>query len=145
VAVRLSDVRRDPIANRALEELERRYTVAEGKGGLVLTQRTGNMKFFVHELDDLHQWDFIWNLRLREFLLAIDEQRETWKRRAMEAERKLAEAADNVPSAPGRNVSDVRYGRLGATSQSSSILITPPDTASKRLFETRFSRKYGVK
>jgi hypothetical protein len=112
VALRLSDVRRDPVANRALEELTRRYTVSEGSGGLVLTQRTGNMRLFVHELDDLHQWDFIWNLRLREFLLAIDEQRETWKRRAMEAERKLAEAADNVPSAPGWNVSDVRYGAL---------------------------------
>jgi hypothetical protein len=100
--------------------------VAEGKGGLVLTERTGNMKLFVHELDDLHQWDFNWNLRLREFLISVDEQRESWRRRAieaaaklaeaerraMEAEAKLAEAADNVPSTPGQNVSDVRYGAL---------------------------------
>jgi hypothetical protein len=48
------------------------------------------MRLFVHEMDDLHQWDFIWNLRLREFLLAINEQRETLKRRAIEA--KLAQA-----------------------------------------------------
>ena len=30
----------------------------------------------------------------------------------MEAEAKLAQAADNVPSTPGQNVSDVRYAAL---------------------------------
>jgi hypothetical protein len=70
------------------------------------------MKLFVHELDDLHQWDFNWNLRLREFLISVDEQRESWRRRALEAAAKLAQAADNVPSVPGQNVSDVRYGAL---------------------------------
>ena len=113
MTLKLCDVRRDPVANRALEELTRRYSVAEGKGGLILTQRTGNMRLFVYELDDLYQWDFIWNLRLRQFLLAIDEQRENWKRRALEADAKLAEAADHVPNTAARqNVSDVRYAAL---------------------------------
>jgi hypothetical protein len=74
VSLRLSDVRRDPVAYRALQELSRRYTIAESKTGLVLTQRTGDMKLFIHDLADLHQWDFLWNVRLRELLLAVDEQ-----------------------------------------------------------------------
>jgi len=59
MALRLCDVQRDPIANRALDELTRRYTVAEEKRGLVLTQKSGNMKLFLNDLDDLLQWDFI--------------------------------------------------------------------------------------
>jgi hypothetical protein len=37
----LRDARRDPIANRALGELSRRYNVVEESSGLVLTQRRG--------------------------------------------------------------------------------------------------------
>src|SRR5262249_3743857 len=86
------------IANRALEDLRRRYTVAEEKSGLVLTKKTGNMKLFLYELDDLHQWDFIHNQkmvkeieRLQDFARKIDEHRENWKRRALASEAKLAE------------------------------------------------------
>ncbi len=57
----LWDVKRDPIASRALEQLGDRYTVAEEKTGLVLTGKAGDMKLFLNELDDLHQWDFIHN------------------------------------------------------------------------------------
>ena len=64
MALTLSDVRRDPIASRALDQLAERYTVAEEKTGLVLSQRTGHMKLFLYDLDDLHQWDFIQNKNL---------------------------------------------------------------------------------
>jgi hypothetical protein len=109
----LCDVQRDPSANRALEELKRRYTVAEEKSGLVLTLKEGNMKLFLTELDDLHQWDFIRNQKLRAFLRTIDEQRESWKRRALAAEAKLVEAAANFNNNGGnQNVSDLRYAAL---------------------------------
>jgi hypothetical protein len=116
MALRLCDVQSDPIANRALAELRRRYTVAEEKSGLVLTKKTGNMKLFLNDLDDLHQWDFIHNQkmvkeieRLQAFSRKIDEHRENWKRRALLAEGKLAEA---VASANRQNVSDLRYAAL---------------------------------
>jgi hypothetical protein len=44
MALRLRDVQCDPIADRALKELMHRYTVAEEKSGLVLTEKAGNMK-----------------------------------------------------------------------------------------------------
>jgi hypothetical protein len=107
----LSDVRRDPVAYRALQELSRRYTIAEGETGLVLTLRTGDMKLFVHDLTDLHQWDFLWNVRLRNLLLATDEQQWEWKRRALAAEKRLVElAANGAQSSP--NVADVRFAAL---------------------------------
>ena len=56
MALRLRDVQRDPIANRALNELMRHYSVAEEKSRLVLTKAAGDMKLFLYELDDLHQW-----------------------------------------------------------------------------------------
>jgi hypothetical protein len=95
MALRLYDVQRDPIANRA-----RRYTVAEEKSGLVLTEKAGNMKLFLNDLDDLHQWDFIQNQkmvkeneRLRALLRTIHEQWESWRRRALAAEATLVETA----------------------------------------------------
>jgi hypothetical protein len=113
MALTLCDVRRDPIANRALEELTRRYTVAEEKSGLILTQKSGNMKLFLNDLGDLHQWDFIHNQKLRAFLRTIDEERENWKRRALVAEMKLLEAAANNSNGDGsQNVSDLRYAAL---------------------------------
>jgi hypothetical protein len=113
MALTLSEVRRDPVGNRALEELSRRYAVAEENASLVLTQKTGNLRLFVHELEELHQWDFVWNLKLREYLCIIDEQRENWKRRAVLAEAKLAEVSEALRNAPvSHNVSDVRYAAL---------------------------------
>jgi hypothetical protein len=61
MALSLRDVRCDPIANRALNELMHHYTVAQEKSRLVLTKKTGDMKLFLNDLDDLHQWDFIRN------------------------------------------------------------------------------------
>jgi hypothetical protein len=43
----LREVQCDPIANRALEELMHRYTVAEENSRLVLTAKAGNMKLCV--------------------------------------------------------------------------------------------------
>src|SRR5262245_10685674 len=60
----LLDVRRDPIASRALDQLGERYIVAEEKNGLVLSQKAGDMKLFLYDLDDLHQWDFVQNKNL---------------------------------------------------------------------------------
>jgi hypothetical protein len=108
----LCDVQRDPAAYRALEELKRRYTVAEEKCGLVLTLKEGNMKLFLNDLDDLHQWDFIRNQKLRSVLRTIDEQREGWKRRALMAEAKLVEAGANFSDNGGQKVSDLRYAAL---------------------------------
>jgi len=59
MALSLRDVQRDPIANRALNELMHQYTVAEEKSGLVLTKKAGDMKLFLHDLDDLRQLDFV--------------------------------------------------------------------------------------
>jgi hypothetical protein len=90
MALRLCDVQCDPIADRALKELMDRYTVAEEKSGLVLTEKAGNMKFFLQYVDDLHQWDFIHsqkmvneNERLRALLRTVHQQRESWKVRAL--------------------------------------------------------------
>ncbi len=64
MALSLREVRRDPIANRALRELMHHYTVAEEKSRLVLTKKAGDMKLFLHDLDDLHQLDFIHNQQM---------------------------------------------------------------------------------
>ena len=120
MALSLRDVRRDPVASRALAELTHHYTVAEEKSRLVLTKRAGNMKLFLHELDDLHQWDFIHNKkmmkeigRLRVRSATIEQQRESWKVRALMAEAQLLEAtAKTGNNGRARNVSDVRYASL---------------------------------
>jgi hypothetical protein len=120
MALSLRDVRRDPVANRALEELMHHYTVAEEKSRLVLTKKAGNMKLFLNDLDDLHQWDFIHNQemvkeieRLRVLLTTIEQKRESWKVRALMAETQLLEATVKT-SNNGRcqNVGDVRYASL---------------------------------
>ncbi len=94
MALSLRDVRRDPIANRALNELMHHYTVAEEKSRLVLTKTAGDMKLFLYDLDDLHQLDFAHNQqmvreieRLRVRSSTSDQQRESWKVRALMAER----------------------------------------------------------
>jgi hypothetical protein len=128
MALSLGDIQRDPIANRALNELMHHYTVAEEKSRLVLTKKAGNMKLFLNDLDDLHQLDFVHNQkmvkeieRLRVLLATIEQQRESWKVRALMAEAQLLEAiakpsheAIAKPSQNGRrqNVGDVRYASL---------------------------------
>src|SRR2546428_10144225 len=120
MALRLCDVQRDTIANRALNELMHHYTVAEEKGDLVLTKKAGNMKLFLHDLDDLHQLDFIHNQervreieRLRVLSTTTEQQRESWKVRALMAEAQLLEAtAKTCNHGSCQNVSAVRYASL---------------------------------
>jgi hypothetical protein len=120
MALRLCDVQRDTIANRALNELMHHYTVADEKGSLVLTKKAGDMKLFLHDLDDLHQLDFVHNQqmvkeieRLRMRSTAIEEQRESWKVRALMAEAELLEATAKTRNDAGcQNVSDLRYASL---------------------------------
>jgi hypothetical protein len=99
MALRLRDAQRDPIANRALNELMHHYSVAEEKSRLVLTKAAGDMKLFLYELDDLHQLDFVHYQqmvremqRLRVQATTADQQRESWKVRALMAEAQLLEA-----------------------------------------------------
>jgi hypothetical protein len=120
MALNLRDVRCDPIAKRALNELMHHYTVAQEKSRLVLTKKTGDMKLFLNDLDDLHQWDFIRNQqmvkeieRLHVLLTTTNQQRESWKVRALMAETQLLEATAKTSNNGSRqNVSDVRYASL---------------------------------
>src|SRR6266568_8860210 len=120
MALSLRDVWCDPVANRALEELMHHYTVAEEKSRLVLTKKAGDMKLFLHDIDDLHQLDFVHNQqmvreieRLRVRSTTIDQQRESWKVRALMAEAQLLEATAKTSNNGGcQNVSDVRYASL---------------------------------
>jgi hypothetical protein len=120
MALSLRDVRCDPIANRALAELMHEYTMAEEASRLVLTKKSGTMQLFLHALDDLHQWDFIQHkemLNEREGLRArsatLEQQRESWKVRALMAEAQLLEATAKAGSETrAQNVSDVRYASL---------------------------------
>jgi len=82
----LWDVECDPIAARALDQLVERFTVAEEKSGLVLTNKTGEMKIFLRNLDDLHQWDFIQNKgwkkendQLRSLFLKLFQKCQSWE------------------------------------------------------------------
>ena len=96
------------------------YTVAEEKSRLVLTKKAGDMKLFLHDIDDLHQLDFVHNQqmvreieRLRVRSTTIDQQRKSWKVRALMAEAQLLEATAKTSNNSGRqNVSDVRYASL---------------------------------
>ncbi len=120
MALSLGDIQRDPIANRALNELMHHYTVAEEKSRLVLTKKAGDLKLFLHDLDDLHQSDFVHNQqmvkeieRLRVRSTTIEQQRESWKVRALMAEAQLLEATAKTSNDGGcQNVSDLRYASL---------------------------------
>src|SRR5260221_51816 len=120
MALSLRDVQRDTIANRALKELMHHYTVAEEKSLLVLTKKAGDMKLFLHDLDDLHQLDFVHNQimvkeieRLGVRSTTIEQQRESWKVRALIAEAQLLEAtAKTTNNDRCQNISDVRYASL---------------------------------
>ena len=113
MALSLRDVRRDPIANRALNELMHHYTVAQEKGRLVLTKKTGEMKLFLNDLDDLHQWDFSHHQEIVKKNELLRQQRESWKVRALMAEAESLEATAKTSNNGGcQNVSDLRYASL---------------------------------
>jgi hypothetical protein len=113
MALRLCDVQCDPIADRALKELAHRYTVAEEKSGLVLTEKAGNMKLLLNDLDDLHQWDFSHHQEMVKGNELFRQQRESWKVRALMAEAELLEATAKTSNNGGcQNVSDLRYAAL---------------------------------
>ena len=120
MALSLRDVQCDPIANRALKDVMHHYTVAEEKSHLVLTKRSGDMKPFLYDLDDLHQLDFVHNQqivreieRLRGQSATIDRQRQSWKVRALMAEAQLLEATAKTSNNDGsQKVSDLRYASL---------------------------------
>jgi hypothetical protein len=113
MALRLCDVQCDPIADRALKELAHRYTVAEEKSGLVLTEKAGNMKLLLNDLDDLHQWDFSHHQEMVKENKLLRQQRESWKVRALMAEAELLEATVKTSNNGGcQNVSDLRYAAL---------------------------------
>ena len=116
MALRLADVQRDTIANRTLNQLLEDYSVAEEKSRLVLTKKSEDLKLFLYELEDLHQLDFIWNQQmvrdieqLRVLLTTLEEQRESWKVRALIAEAQLLEATADGAS---QKVADLRYASL---------------------------------
>jgi hypothetical protein len=120
MALRLADVQRDTIANRALNQLLGDYRVAEEKSRLVLTKKSGELKLFLYELDDLHQLDFIYNQQmvrnieqLRMLSTTLEEQRESWKVRALMAEAQLLEATATTKNNGGsERVTDLRYASL---------------------------------
>jgi hypothetical protein len=113
MALRLCDVQCDPIADRALKELAHRYTVAEEKSCLVLTEKAGNVKLFLNDLDDLHQWDFSHHQEMVKGNELFRQQRESWKVRALMAEAELLEATAKTSNNGGcQNVSDLRYAAL---------------------------------
>ena len=78
------------------------------------------MKLFLHDIDDLHQLDFVHNQqmvreieRLRVRAITSDQQRESWKVRALMAEAQLLEAtAKPTNNGAAQNVSDLRYSSL---------------------------------
>ena len=114
----LGDVSRDPIATRALDELVERFTVAEEKSGLVLTNKTGEMKVFLRNLDDLHQWDFVQNKNmkkenseLRSATHKLYDLCQSWKHRALRAEATLLEI-ETSNNDEHQNVRDLRYAAL---------------------------------
>ena len=114
--IRLCDVERDTIANRALNQLMHHYSVAEEKDSLVLTKKAGDMTLFLHDLDDLHQLDFVQNKQMVkeiERLRRSEQQRESWKIRALMAEAQLREATTKISNNGAcHNVTDVRYASL---------------------------------
>src|SRR5262249_23194563 len=108
---------------------EPRYTVTEEKSRLVLTKKAGDMKLFLHDLDDLHQLDFVHNQqmvkeveRLRVLSTTIDQQRESWKARALMAEAQLLEVTPKPATMVAVRMSVTSGLRSSAFWQSSSTL-----------------------
>ena len=77
---------------------------------------------------------------LRVLLTTTNQHRESWKVRALMAEAQLLDATAKTGN-KGGGAENVR----SAIWQSGSTLITPLGKASKRLSETRFSRKSGTR
>jgi len=103
MALSLRDVQCDPIANRAFNELMHHYTVAQEKSRLVLTKKTGDNQQMVKEIE-----------RLRVLLTTTNQQRESWKVRALIAEAQLLEATTTKTNnnRGSQKVSDLRYVSL---------------------------------
>ena len=83
----------------------RHYTVAEEKSCLVLSKKTGDMQLFLYNLGDLHQLDFFHSQqmikdieRLHVLSKTIDQQRDSWRLRALMAEAELLEATATTSS-----------------------------------------------
>jgi hypothetical protein len=120
MALSLREVRRDPIAERALHGLMNDYTVSEEKSGLVLSRKSGDMRLFFNEIDDLHQWEFVQNKmmvrqieRMRALLTKVYQQRESWKVRALMGEAQLLEATTRTGNKDASNHGgDARYASL---------------------------------
>ena len=89
------------------------YAVAEQKSLLVLTKKAGDMKLFLHDLDDLHQLDFVQNKQMVkeiERLRRSEQQRESC---ALMAEAQLRNATTKISNNGAcHNVTDVRYASL---------------------------------
>jgi hypothetical protein len=71
------------------------------------------MKLFLHDLDDLHQLDFVHNRQMVkeiERLRVLSQQRESWRVRALVAEAGLRAKTSN--NGHCQNVSDLRYVSL---------------------------------
>ena len=85
----------------------------EEKARLVLTEKAGNMKLFLNDLDDLHQWDFSHHQEIVKKNELLRQQRESWKVRALMAEAGSLEATAKTSNNGGcQNVSDLRYASL---------------------------------
>src|SRR5262249_31381404 len=72
---------------------------AEERDSLVLTKKAGDMTLFLHDLDDLHQLDFVQNKQMVkeiEQLRISEQQRESWKIRALMAEAQLREDTTKI-------------------------------------------------
>ena len=106
----------EPRPQRAYASLCRRRR----EGPLGSDQEGRRHEALLHDLDDLHQLDFIHNRqmakeieRLRVLSTTIVQQRDSWKVRALMAETQLLEATAKTSNNGGRqNVSDVRYASL---------------------------------
>jgi hypothetical protein len=143
MALSLHDVRCDQVANRALSELMHHYTVAEEKSRLVLTKKSGDMQLFLYDLDDLHQLDFFRNQqmvkeieRLHVLSRTIDQQRDSWRVRALMAEAELLEA-----TASTSNIDQQREGwkaRALAAEQQLLKAITSNNGARQTVTDLRY-------
>jgi hypothetical protein len=83
--------------------------------------------------------------RLRVRSTTIEQQRESWKVRALMVEAQLLEATAKIGNNADRQSATSGMLRSSAIWQNGSTLITPPDKASRKLFETSSSGKSGTR
>src|SRR5262249_3351420 len=144
-------VRCDPIANRALEALMQDYTVAEEESCLVLTKKTGDMKLFLNELDDLHQWEFVHNRamaqeidRLRLLLTTVNQHRESWKIRALRGGAPSLDATANTGGNRGlKNVTAVGYVSPNRFLEKHSPPVFAPGEGLEKIVPNEILKKIG--